>query len=427
MAPVERCYPIGGAGFHLLGDAGTRENWSASNTSYLERDAEDRLRGFDDHAAAVRSHDDQGRVVMTVRRDYRDVVPLVRHRYDPDHPSVKALLARDRDVHTTIDARLQLRVARILEAAAKRSASGHAAAVVMDPATGEILALASYPFPVVDRPVRPAAEGRTDLLLDRSRYGLYPPGSTFKLVTAAAALRQDPSLSGQTFTCGELPGGRVGVRIPGGRAVRDDVLDRHPHGTIGMHDGMVHSCNAYFAQLAMKLGPQAVLDAATALGISVTPQGSIDRLRATLPQAGYGQGDVVATPLRMARVAAALANDGVLVEPRVETGPAVVVRQERLLSPSAARTLAGYMRDGVLDGTGRALRQHPQRIAGKTGTAEVTDAASHAWFVGFAPYNNAPRRVAFAVIVENAGYGGRAAASVAGEIVTAAAEAGLIK
>src|SRR5689334_10127699 len=174
---------------------------------------------------------------MTVRRDYREVVPLLRHRYDPAHPSVKALLARDRDVHTTVDARLQLRVTQILAAAAKRSASGHAAAVVMDPATGEILALASYPFPAVDRPVRPAADGRTDRLLDRSRYGLYPPGSTFKLVTAAAALRQDPALSAQTFTCGELPGGRVGVRVPGGRAVRDDVLDRHPHGTIDMHDG----------------------------------------------------------------------------------------------------------------------------------------------------------------------------------------------
>ncbi len=424
VEPVERCYPLGGAAFHVLGDAGTRENWSASNTSYIERDSEDRLRGFDDHAVTVQTRDAEGRTVATVRRDYRELVPLVRHRHQPDHPASQALLARSRDVRTTIDARTQMRVSQILVNAARRSTTGRAAAVVLDPDTGDVLALASYPFPVVDRPVRAGVEGRQDALLDRSRYGLYPPGSTFKLVTAAAALRQDPALSGQTFTCSELPGGRVGARIPGGRPVRDDVLDRHAHGTIDMHAGLVHSCNAYFAQLAMKLGPAAVLDAAAALGISVAPSGSAARLRAALPQAGYGQGDVVATPLRMARVAAALANDGVLVEPRLEAVAGVPGKRERLLSPAAARTLARYMRDAVREGTGRSLRSHPQTIAGKTGTAEVAGAASHSWFVGFAPYERSPRRIAFAVIVENAGYGGRAAASVAGEIVTAVAEGG---
>jgi len=305
--------------------------------------------------------------------------------------------------------------------------------VVLDAATGEILALGSYPIPVVDRPVRAAAEGREDTLLDRSRYGLYPLGSTFKLVTAAAALRQNPALSGQTFTCGDLPDGRVGVRIPGERPVRDDVLDHHAHGTIAMHDGLVHSCNAYFAQLAMKLGPEAMLDAAATLGISLTPGSSPARLRASLAQAGYGQGDVVATPLRMARVAAALANGGVLndahVEMRDERGAKGAVKRERLLSPGGAATLARYMRDGVLEGTGRALRSHPLRIAGKTGTAEVAGEASHSWFVGFAPYD-APagaRRIAFAVIVEHAGYGGSAAATAAGDIVSAAATAGLVK
>jgi hypothetical protein len=428
VEPVVRCYPLGGAAFHVLGDAATRENWSAGNTSYVERDAEDHLRGFDDHAVTVRASDAQGHPVLTVRRDYAELMPLLRRRYQPDDPGVQALLERNRDVRTTIDARLQLEVARVLAGAARQSASGHAAAIVIDPATGDVLALASYPYPVVERPVRAATAGHTDALLDRSRYGLYPPGSTFKLVTAAAALRQDPALSAQTFTCGELPDGRVGVRLPGRRPVRDDVLEHRPHGTIDMHEGLVHSCNAYFAQLAMKLGPEAVLDAAATLGISVAPSGSLDRLRATLPQAGYGQGDVVATPLRMARVAAALANDGVLVEPRVEVprGAVTAAQPQRLLPPAAAATLARYMRDAVLEGTGRSLRQHPQHIAGKTGTAEVTGGASHSWFVGFAPYEPSARRIAFAVIVENAGYGGRTAADAAGRIVTAAAEAGLL-
>jgi len=443
VEPVSRCYPLGGAAFHLLGDAGTRENWSASNSSYVERDADDRLRGFDDHAANVKSTDEQGRPVPTVRRDYRELVPLLRHRHQPDGAAASAFLAKNRDVRTTIDARLQLRLSQILASAARRSESGRAAAVVLDAATGEVLALGSYPVPVVDRPVKAVPQGREDALLDRSRYGLYPPGSTFKLVTAAAALRQDPALSAQTFTCGDLPDGRVGVRIPGARPVRDDVLDHHPHGTISMHDGLVQSCNAYFAQLAMKVGPEALLDAAATLGISVTPGGSVERLRSTLPQAGYGQGDVVATPLRMARVAAALANGGVLTEPHVElldeaavkgaapSGAARsgAVKRERLLSPASAATLGRYMRDGVLEGTGRVLRNHPLRIAGKTGTAEVTGEASHSWFVGFAPYDApaASRRIAFAVIVENAGYGGAAAASVAGDLVSAAGAAGLVK
>jgi cell division protein FtsI/penicillin-binding protein 2 len=81
----------------------------------------------------------------------------------------------------------------------------------------------------------------------------------------------------------------------------------------------------------------------------------------------------------------------------------------------------------VLEGTGRSLRNHPWRIAGKTGTAELAGAPSHAWFAGFAPYGRATTRIAVAVVIENAGYGGLAAAPVAGEIVSAAADLGLIR
>ncbi len=85
------------------------------------------------------------------------------------------------------------------------------------------------------------------------------------------------------------------------------------------------------------------------------------------------------------------------------------------------------MRDAVLSGTGRSLRDHPARIAGKTGTAELTGKPSHSWFVGFAPYGGSTRRIAFAVVIENAGYGSANAAPAAGEIVSAAAAAGLLK
>jgi len=85
------------------------------------------------------------------------------------------------------------------------------------------------------------------------------------------------------------------------------------------------------------------------------------------------------------------------------------------------------MRDAVDEGSGWRLRKHPGRIAGKTGTAEVDGAASHAWFVGFAPYGPATRRIAFAVLLENAGYGGGPAATLAADVVSAAASLGYVQ
>jgi len=75
----------------------------------------------------------------------------------------------------------------------------------------------------------------------------------------------------------------VGAIVPGWGIVRDDELDRHAHGTIDMHDGLVRSCNAYFAQLAVRLGPQALLETAMRVGISVAPSNSLEQLRETLP------------------------------------------------------------------------------------------------------------------------------------------------
>jgi cell division protein FtsW (lipid II flippase) len=429
-SPSERCYPLGGRAFHLLGDERTRVNWSAPNTSYVERDSESRLRGFDDRAATTQTSDSSGHTMWTIRRDYRDLVPLLRHRYQPGHPDVVALRRHAHDVRLTIDAALQVRVTAIVASYAKKSA-GRAAAIVLDPDTGELLASASYPWPDIGTSESDAynAAAASDSLLDRARYGLYPPGSTFKLVTASAALRQGVDLGATTFACTRLPDGRVGARIKGwNRPIRDDELDTRPHGTIDMHEGLVHSCNAYFAQLAVTLGPEPLVGTAARLGISLTPsKTSAQRVRETLPQIGYGQGDVVATPMRMARVAAAIASDGMLRETHWEQTAARSAEPDVFLDRNASRLLAGYMRDVVLTGTGRSLKGHAWRIAGKTGTAELAGRASHAWFVGFAPYGTATKRIAFAIIIENAGYGGASAAPVAGEIVTAAAQSGLVQ
>lgn len=419
----ERCYPLGGETFHLMGDATTRANWSASNSSYVERDAESRLRGFDDHALVVRTKLPGYEDRVAVRRDYAALVPLVRHRWEPQHSEVVDLLERPRDLELTIDARLQHQVAAILQRAAADAGVSRAAAVVLDAATGEVLASVSYPWPGSRR----LDASKEDAMFDRARYGLYPPGSTFKLVTAAAALRLDPGLVDMSMLCSRLSGNRVGVRIAGwGRPIRDDVHDHEPHGAIGMHDGMVRSCNAYFAQLAVHLGPEALASTAGLAGIALSPSNAPAVLRENLPHAGYGQGQVVTTPLRMARVVAAIASDGVIREASVvqQSGPALATR---FTSEDGARTLGGYMRDAVTEGTGRQLARHPLRIAGKTGTAEVDDAASHAWFVGYAPHGPASRRIAFAVILENAGYGGASAAAASGQIVTAAGALGLVR
>jgi cell division protein FtsW (lipid II flippase) len=424
-----RCYPLGGRAFHVIGDATTRRNWSASNTSFVERDSESRLRGFDDHQAMVPVVERDGTSTTVLRREYRDLVPILRHRYQPDYPAVKAAMDPQRQLRLTLDARLQARVAGIVAAYARRSPSGRAAAVVIDPATGDLLASVSYPWPTSGlREQAPAGEDDdVEPLLDRARYGLYPPGSTFKLITAAAALRRDADAASQTFTCSRLPENRVGARVPGyARPVRDDVMDREPHGTLDLHRALVVSCNAYFAQLAVRLGPQALLEAAQPAEIMLARNNALSRIRDTLPQLGYGQGEVVASPLRMARIAAAIAADGSIRDVRLDAAAPTSVPHP-FLSGQTARTLARYMRDVVLDGTGHSLRSMAVAVAGKTGTAELSGAPSHSWFVGFAPYGAASRRVAVAVILENAGYGGAAAAPAAGEIIEAAAALGLAR
>src|SRR6185295_5978740 len=126
--PFDRCYPLGGTAFHLLGDARTRINWTASNTSYVERDEENRLRGFDDKVALVDTTDGDGKTTRTLRRDYRELVPLLRHRYETNDPVWQRFLNRPRDIKLTIDARLQARVAAILSRYAAKSRSGRAAA-----------------------------------------------------------------------------------------------------------------------------------------------------------------------------------------------------------------------------------------------------------------------------------------------------------
>ncbi len=394
-----RHYPFGAATEHLIGDLRTGENFHASNASLVEHDSNARLQGY----------------------EYAELAGLVRYRHEPGNPALEAVLARDRSVHLTIDIRLQLRVKEILERHLSALHERHGAAVVMDAATGDVLAMVSAPAP--DPPgVRQAAASNEELL-DRARYGVYPPGSTFKLVTAIAALNKDPELKHRTFLCRRLPDGRAGNVIAGwNRPIKDDIGD-HAHGTLDMERAIAVSCNAYFAQLGVHdVGSQALAETAARFGIST---GDLRDLRRALPFASYGQGAVLVSPFKMARVAAAIASGGRMPEGRWQTDPANTRTDApvEVLPADQAAFLQRAMRRVVTEGTARAAMQGSAiSFAGKTGTAQLDSGMPHSWFTGFAPYQGGGKRLAFAVLVEHGGYGALAAAPIAREVMEAAKE-----
>jgi len=396
-----RHYPFGSLTAHLLGDLRTGEKFHATNASLIEHDSNATLQGFS---------------------DYRELAPLIRYRHQPGNPDIVKLMARDRNVRASIDIRLQARAAKALEDRLAKAHKDKGAVLVMDPNSGDVLALVSAPAP----------ESKTttpDELFDRARYGQYPPGSTFKLVTAMAALRLDPALENKSFSCRRLPDGRVGAIIPGWRKpIRDDVGDS-AHGTLTMHRAIAVSCNAYFAQLGVfSVGAKQLSDTAKMLDI---PAGSIPDIQAAMPFASYGQGPVLVTPFKMARVAATIAANGLMPEGRwvIDPSNARTAPPKQILAPELAAFLASAMRSVVVEGTARrAMKGESVSVAGKTGTAQLDEGMPHSWFAGFAPYEgDRSKSIAFAVVVEHGGYGGATAAPIAREIVDAAAELGLVK
>jgi penicillin-binding protein A len=201
-----------------------------------------------------------------------------------------------------------------------------------------------------------------------------------------------------------------------------------------MNRALIVSCNAYFAQLGTyKVGPEQLLDTAQTLGISVANPATVKNLKPQMAQASYGQGQVVVSPFQMARVASAVAAGGNLPVGRwvIDDSNPRNQSSNRLLSSGMSDLLAKDMRGVVTSGTGRRLASIQPAIAGKTGTAELAGAPSHAWFIGFAPYAESPQaqpgqRIAFAILAENGRYGGTAAAPVAGDLVVAAQQLHLI-
>jgi peptidoglycan glycosyltransferase len=333
---------------------------------------------------------------------------------------------RGATVVTTIDPAVQQ------ELYAALSNYPRAAGVALDPRTGEVLAIASVPSfdpSAIDASFSALAADAASPLLDRALDGLYPPGSTFKIFTAAAALDAGVVTMDSTFE-------DSGSYKVGDFLVHDD--ESEATGRQDLTGAFALSSNVDFAQIALELGPDRWYDYASRFGLGEPLDFTLDASRDHIPshdtmapgilaQLGFGQADLLVTPMRMALIGATIASGGAEPRPFLVREVRRPGRDELLtgagtlatpISADVAADVRRLMVAVVERGTGTAAALPDVQVAGKTGTATNPAGRSHAWFVAFAPAD-APR-VAVAIVVENAGYGGAVAAPIARRVIAAA-------
>lgn len=328
------------------------------------------------------------------------------------------------DVRLTIDSRLQ--------AAAYQALGGKNGAVaVYNYRTGEVLCLVSAPtFDPANVPgdleTNSAYEG---VYLNRALSATYPPGSTFKVVTAAAAIERIPDLDARTFTC-------TGSAVINNNEITCDGV----HGEIHFADGLAKSCNIVFAELAVELGADAMTETAEKMGFNCsfslegvdTKPSSYDVSGAEaheLAWSGIGQYTDLANPLHMMILMGAVANGGEAVQPYLvqevssplglpgKTGAGSA--GPRLLDETTAARLEAYLRYTITSYYGDETFPGLE-VCAKTGTAEVGGGKQPCgWIVGFSQREDLP--LAFAVAVEEGGYGRSSALPVASAVLQAAA------
>jgi peptidoglycan glycosyltransferase len=330
------------------------------------------------------------------------------------------------------------------------------AAVAIEPSTGRVLTLASSPTynpNAIEKNYSGVLNAKSSAcafaapLLDRATQGLYPPGSTFKTVTAAAALDSGKFKPDSTFYdpgyCEEY-----GKRVS--NAGNPEAPETFGNVTLAL--GFQHSINSVFCNTGKQLGAATILDYTRKFGFyqepglelpldEQSPSGLYEGKKPKLfwpkhPQTqvdpgrlAFGQEHLLVTPVQMAMVAATVANGGVLMQPhlidevRTQDGKLVTRTRphkvDRAISTQTAQELTQMMESVVTGGTGTAAQIPGIRVAGKTGTAEIGIRGRYdAWFIAFAPADNP--RVAVAVAVENAtGFGGVIAAPIAKALIEA--------
>jgi peptidoglycan glycosyltransferase len=314
------------------------------------------------------------------------------------------------------------------------------AVVVMEPATGRVPVYLSVPgyapaaMGTREGVRRLNSDGANSPLVDRVSNSTYPPGSTFKVVTASAALD-----TGLLNTSSTIDG--TSPQKFASKPLSNDFNEQYPNVTL--ETALVNSVNTAFGNIGVDLGKKTLLEYMKRYGFYApppidTPLG--ERLSSGLYDKGHllpadanidlartaiGQERLSVTPLQMAEVAATVANGGVRMEPRLArsfrdaygrtTLKISPQRATRVMKPATAATLNQMMRKVVVEGTGSAANVGNLRMAGKTGTAEVRG-GNQAWFIGFAPYDN-PRYAVAVTIEKTQEFGGAVAAPIARDVV----------
>ena len=337
------------------------------------------------------------------------------------------------DVITTLDPEAQ-------QVATDALAGQNGAVVALEPQTGRVRVMVSVPQ--VDPNQVRNREGQIEFL-NRATQSRYPPGSTFKVVTAAAAL-DSGKYKPESIIDGSSPKEISGVPLANSGGV--------DFGPVSLTDALTNSVNTVFAEVGETIGRETLVEYMERFGFNQDPQldypdaqmsasgirnsngelldgeAGFDVGRVAIGQGG-AEGGILVTPLQMAQVAGAVGNGGVLVKPRLTER--VVAKdgrvkeriepdeQNRVMKEETAAELGAMMARVVEEGTGTAAALSDVNVAGKTGTAEVDNATSNqAWFIAFAPIEDP--QMAIAVTVERTqGQGGTVAAPIAAQVLEA--------
>ena len=396
-------------------------------------------------ASNVVGYSTQARSRTGLERSENDYLTAANSGLDTLVDRLSGATVKGNDLHLTIHPDAQY--------LAEQALAGKCGSVVaLDPGTGQIQVMATAPgynpnqiekdYSVIERtkaPCEPPAP-----LLNRATSGLFTPGSTFKIITTAAAL--DSGTFGPESHFND-----PGYCIEYGKKVSNFADQNGPEkfGVVTLSDALVHSINAVYCEIGKQMGPKAILAYAKRFGFYSTPpletpsnerapSGLYNGSKLYTPakdsdvdpgRMAFGQERMLVTPLQMAMVAGAVANGGIVMRPYVvdhvtsPTGKLVAATRRTELGPAikpeTAAQLSDMMEQVVTRGTGGNAAIRGVRVAGKTGTAETAvPGVNTTWFVAFAPVDNP--RIAIAVVLQNQrGTGGATAAPIARTVMQA--------
>ena len=307
------------------------------------------------------------------------------------------------------------------------------AVVVLEPSTGRILAMVSKPDfdpnTIAANWEQLVNDETNSSLLNRATMGQYPPGSTFKIVTALTYLRQHGTFNGFSYDCqGSITKEDHTIQCYGGTV----------HGQEDFYAAFAKSCNCAFAEMGTQLGGAALLKTSENLLFNQKlPLRSYRKSSFTLNgssgvpltmQTAIGQGNTLVSPMHMALITSSIANGGVLMKPYLidkvqnHAGDEVDTTEpeayKRLMTDNEASLLGELMKGVVQNGTASSLNGRGYTVAGKTGSAEYNESgASHSWFVGYSNVDNPD--IVVSVIVEDGGTGSEAAVPIAADVFDA--------